>query len=252
MTHWRPGAVYTTAFLKKKGFSLQHLQKYRSGGWVESIGPGAIKRVGDAITWKSAVFALQQQMNLPITIGGKTALEIQGRAQYVKLRENSVNLYSLDGSKFPAWIRAYDWGVQLNLSSKKLFSIETDLEIRIKNSLQAHGLLIVDANELQLAASTPERAIIEFIESVSDVQSYTEAKDLIENLSNLRPAVLQDLLVRCKSIKAKRLFMHLAESVGHRWFRRLDASKLSLGSGKRQLIKNGELDSKWLITVPKT
>lgn len=31
----------------------------------------------------------------------------------------------------------------------------------------------------------------------------------------------------------------------------LDLSKIDLGSGKRQIIKGGALDQKYLITVPK-
>jgi hypothetical protein len=42
----------------------------------------------------------------------------------------------------------------------------------------------------------------------------------------------------------------LAEKHAHAWFKQLDLSKVSLGSGKRVLVPGGRLDPKYLITVP--
>jgi hypothetical protein len=42
----------------------------------------------------------------------------------------------------------------------------------------------------------------------------------------------------------------LAEKQAHPWFKQLDVSKVSLGSGKRMLVAGGRLDPKYLITVP--
>jgi hypothetical protein len=43
----------------------------------------------------------------------------------------------------------------------------------------------------------------------------------------------------------------MAEKAGHSWFKYLDLNKVNLGSGKRSIIFNGVLNSKYLITVPK-
>jgi hypothetical protein len=48
----------------------------------------------------------------------------------------------------------------------------------------------------------------------------------------------------------KRLFLHLAEALGHPWFRELNLGRINLGSGKRALVPGGRLDPKYLITVP--
>jgi hypothetical protein len=66
----------------------------------------------------------------------------------------------------------------------------------------------------------------------------------------LRADVVQSLLEACASIKVKRLFLHLAEKHVHAWFKQLDLTKVSLGSGKRVLVRGGRLDPKYLITVP--
>ncbi|MEK6654555.1 MAG: type IV toxin-antitoxin system AbiEi family antitoxin domain-containing protein, partial [Thermodesulfobacteriota bacterium] len=51
-------------------------------------------------------------------------------------------------------------------------------------------------------------------------------------------------------IKAKRLFLFLAEKCGHAWVNKLDISKVRLGSGKRLIVRGGRLDKKYQITVP--
>jgi len=48
----------------------------------------------------------------------------------------------------------------------------------------------------------------------------------------------------------KRLFLYLAEHIGHEWFNYLDISTIDLGKGKRSIIKNGCLDPKYQITIP--
>ena len=42
-------------------------------------------RAGDRVDWIGGVYALQQQLRLPIHIGGKTALEMQGYAHFLPL-----------------------------------------------------------------------------------------------------------------------------------------------------------------------
>jgi hypothetical protein len=42
----------------------------------------------------------------------------------------------------------------------------------------------------------------------------------------------------------------LAQKHAHPWFKQLDLTKVSLGSGKRALFPGGRLDPKYLITVP--
>ncbi|MBI5624486.1 MAG: type IV toxin-antitoxin system AbiEi family antitoxin domain-containing protein [Elusimicrobia bacterium] len=51
-------------------------------------------------------------------------------------------------------------------------------------------------------------------------------------------------------MKAKRLFLLLAELCEHPWVAKLDLKRVNLGKGKRVLVKDGHLDPKYLITVP--
>jgi hypothetical protein len=67
----------------------------------------------------------------------------------------------------------------------------------------------------------------------------------------LRPDAVQRLLVLCRSIKVKRLFLYMAEKQGHSWASGLDLSRVNLGKGKRMVIPNGKYDRKYQITVPR-
>jgi hypothetical protein len=73
----------------------------------------------------------------------------------------------------------------------------------------------------------------------------------MEGLPTLRPKLLQKLLEACTSVKAKRLFLHLADATGMPWRDALDDARIDLGKGKRQVVAGGRLDARYGITVPK-
>ena len=73
----------------------------------------------------------------------------------------------------------------------------------------------------------------------------------MENLITLRPSLVQHLLEHCTFLKVKRLFLHFAEKINHPWLKKISLEKIDLGNGKRSLFKNGILDKKYNITVPK-
>jgi hypothetical protein len=73
----------------------------------------------------------------------------------------------------------------------------------------------------------------------------------MEGLNNLRPSSIQNLLEKCTSVKVKRLFLYLADKVGHEWFSFINLDNFDLGSGKRSIVAGGVYVSKYQITVPK-
>jgi hypothetical protein len=88
---------------------------------------------------------------------------------------------------------------------------------------------------------------------VPEKEPFDDARLLMEGLTTLRPSVLQSLLEDCNSVKAKRLFLSLAESAGHAWLGKLDLARVDLGKGKRVLVKGakgGRLDAKYQIVLP--
>jgi hypothetical protein len=101
-----------------------------------------------------------------------------------------------------------------------------------------------------LVVSTPERALLELLDELPQHESFHQVDMLIESLRTLSPRRLQTLLTNCRNIKVKRLFFWFADRHNHTWLKHLDRSTISLGSGKRMLVKNGKLDPQYLITVP--
>lgn len=64
---------------------------------------------------------------------------------------------------------------------------------------------------------------------------------LMEGLRNLSPRRLHTLLVACRSVKVKRLFLWFAERHEHPWLEKMDRKKIDLGHGKRMLVRGGKL-----------
>ena len=89
-----------------------------------------------------------------------------------------------------------------------------------------------------------------FIELASTIQTKEEilqAKVMLEGAANLRPRLLQVLLEACGSIKAKRLFLWLARSVDHPWYRHVDISEVNWVQETSNCTR-GTLDTQFMIT----
>lgn len=245
ISQWPDGRILTTPWLRAHDYKSELIQKYKKSHWIQPLGSGAYKKYNDIVHWSSALECIQSQLGLNVYVGGKSALELLGKAQYLKLNETEVLMYANVKATLPAWMKKYPWGVKLNYQVKKLFS--DNLEFGSKNS----GFAEIEVERNTILISAAERAFLEYLDEMPKKYSYREALEILENLISLRSAVLQNLLQNCTSLKVKRLFLHLADRVRHPWFEKLDLSKIELGSGKRMIFKNGVLDKKYNITVPK-
>ena len=105
--------------------------------------------------------------------------------------------------------------------------------------------------DINITISAPERAVLEMLHLIPEQQGFDEALQIMKSLTTLRPELLQKLLENCRSIKVKRLFLYMSESEDHVWFSDLIPDRINLGSGKRVVIKEGYLDKKYKITVPR-
>jgi hypothetical protein len=104
--------------------------------------------------------------------------------------------------------------------------------------------------EWPLTLSAPERAILELLDEVPQKETFHQADMLMEGLRTLSPKRLQKLLVECRSVKVKRLFLWFAERHNHAWLKQINREGIDLGTGKRMLQRGGKLDPKYAITVP--
>ena len=145
---------------------------------------------------------------------------------------------SRSGDRLPSWFKGLPWFGRVQHVGTNFLP-------------QSLGLREYREGALLVMISAPERAALEFLQHLTlDAASYEHADLVFEGLGTLRPDLVQSLLEVCGSIKVKRLFLYLAEKHAHAWFRQLDLAKVSLGSGKRLLVRGGRLDPQYLITVP--
>ena len=236
--NWPRGAVYTTKYLGTLGITKGDIAQYKNR-WLYSLGHGAYARIGDSPDWTGAVYALQSQLKLPIHVGGNTGLHMSGYGHFIPLTQMQVQLFGSSKTKLPKWFLAYNWNVEVRLFTRDLF---------IQHNL---GLTTIDIGNFRIQGSSPERGILEVTSLIPKNQDFQEARLLLENLTTLRPHLLQNLLENCRSIRAKRLFLYLARQVNLAWFSELKEQQIDLGTGKRQIVKGGILDNRYQITVPK-
>ncbi|PHS06167.1 MAG: hypothetical protein COA78_14525 [Blastopirellula sp.] len=232
------GVVLLSSWLKKQGYSLDLLKRYKSSNWLESMGSGALKRQGDSVDYEGAIFAIQKQSGLSIHAGGKTALFLLGKSHYLEFSTKKVTLFGAQNEKLPAWFKKYAWGVKVDYHALKF--------------LPPHaGLVELERSSFSIKVSGAARALMECLYLVPKSQDLLECYELMEGLNNLRPDSVQQLLEECRSIKVKRLFLFLANKAGHDWLQYVNLDNVNLGSGKRSIVRHGVFDSKYQITIPK-
>ena len=240
ISQWPRGTPAAASYLNTKGFSHDLLTKYKQSGWIQSFGRGAYILNGDKVEWPGALYVLQTQLRLNVHPGGKTALELKGYAHYLPSGRRKIFLYGTQGLVLPTWFKGDRLGVEIALIRTNLFSAASEL-----------GLSEFREKDLVLKIAAPERAAMEMLHLVPGKVGFDEAFLIMENLATLRSEVVQRLLVMCRSIKVKRLFMFMAEKHGHSWVSELDISRLDLGKGKRMIVPKGRFVTKYRITVPR-
>ena len=232
------GVVFSTAWLSEQGYSLDLQQQYKRSQWFDSIGKGALIRHNDQVDYLGGIYALQKHLGSTVHPAGKTALALQGKAHYLELSTKRVQLFGGKDENLPRWFKKRDWG--LDVGCKLTSFLPPEL-----------GLVEIEHKSFKINISSPARAVMECLYLAPKAQPLLEAFELMEGLNNLRPAIVQQLLKQCNSIKVKRLFLYMADKAGHDWFDYLDISKVDQGSGKRSLVESGVYVPKYQITVPK-
>ena len=240
ITEWPQGAVLSTKVLDKKDIPRQLVYWYQTHHWIEPVGNGAYKLVNDQIDCFGGIYSLQSHLNMDVHVGGKTSLELLGYAHYISEEMNTCQLYGKTNKDLPEWFRRYNWGLTIHYKTATLFQIELYT-----------GFTKYPHKEFSIRISAPERAIMEMLYRVPSEHGFDESYRIMENLTTLRPEVVQGHLKLCKSVKVKRLFLFMAERADHAWVHRLHKSKLDLGSGNRQIVKDGVLNKEYKITVPR-
>ncbi len=236
---WLNGRVLTSSWLTQHGYSPQLVKKYCDNNWLKKLGTGAYIKIGDQLNWAGAVHALQIDLELPIHLGGLSALEFHGLAQNVVFDKKQIQFQLFNTTNkqhpLPLWFKKIF--VKCYYAQRNLFDTEIGLDIK-------------EINNIKLLVSSAERASLEMLALVPQNFDYEHAYNLVENLQLIRPKVMQELLERCLSIKTKRLFLYLADKHQLPCFSYLNIHKIDLGKGKRVIGVGGMYVPKYQLSVP--
>lgn len=259
------GLLASASWLEEHGYYRQLLSHYVSSGWLESPARGVYRRPGTPLKWQHVVASLLLTEQLPLHIGGATALEHAGFGHYARMSgAETIRLYS-PGS-LPAWAHALPLPEKFVVRHDAMFGSLPVPRVWLDKdgATDGHGQRIGDAalseNGLRIARwgesdwplvyATEERAILEMLQDVPQSDSVYQAHVMLQGMVNVRPARMSALLRLCGSIKVKRLFLALAARHRHAWFAQLNLEGVDLGKGKRALFPDGKLDAKYQITLP--
>ena len=235
-----PGVPMTSKWLASLGVSPQLLQGYKSSGWLNPLGRGAWMRAGAEPTLSGSVYALQRQRSVTVYPAACTALGFQRRLHYLPLGTSPVLQLSVGSNKkLPSWFTRQPFAKNL-----RTFNADALFDPVFASLTDWH------TGEFSLKISSPERAMLEYCYLLPKYGDFEEARQLMEGLATLRPQLLQNTLNACKSVKAKRLFLALADIVGHEWYGELNLESVELGSGGRHVVSDGLWNSRFKITVP--
>lgn len=254
------GLLVDAAWLEQRGYSRSLRSQYVAAGWLSQPARGVYTRPRGVLGWQQIVISLQSLLDVPVSVGGRTALEQQGYAHYLPQSHQQVHLYT--DAKLPGWLGklASDWVFVFHNRTRILPKIEAQIDGPLFDGLRQKaetrslpgGLRLTSWGEWKwpLIASGQERAILELMDELPGDESFHHVDRMMEGLVNVSPGRMQSLLELTKSIKVKRLFLFFADRHNHHWLARLDKSKIDLGKGKRSLVKGGKLDPVFQITVP--
>ena len=229
--------IMLTSWLEKSGFNRNEVYDYMESGWLQRISTGVYQFTGDTPTLYGILASYQKQIGLKYHIGAASALELKGFSHYIAMGKPTAVVFSPVRPPLPKWLNDADLDMNLaEVATKVLGTI---------------GIEQIDYQEQTLTVSSPERAIMECVLLSPSRYDLMDVYYLMEMLTSLRSALIQQLLENCTSVKVKRMFLYMAEKAHHRWFAKLDLSKISLGSGTRCFAKGGVKVNTYDIVIPK-
>lgn len=251
------GLLVDAAWLEAHGYSRALRSQYVSSGWLDSPVRGVYWRPRGVLRWEQVIISLQVLLGYPVSVGGRTALEMRGYSHYLYQAQQAVHLYT--DRKLPSWLSKLPDMPAFVVHNRSRF-LPALSGYSDKLSLEPAGAQprlpgVLDIDEWgpwrwSLVRSAPERAILELIDELPNSTSFDMVDKFMEGLVTLRPRKMQALLEEAQSVKVKRLFFFFADRHRPQWLDMIDRSKIDLGKGKRMIARGGKLDKAYQITVP--
>ena len=252
-----PGFLVDTRWLRGRGIDPKSIHDYVARGWLERVVRGVYRRplpeegqAKTSVAWEAVLLSLQRILGHDVHLGGMTALHLAGHIHYLYLAGFPRVHFHGD---VPVWLRRLPADTKILVHSRKLFGgsktgvsdSDRDYRERLQNSHTA-GIW-----RWPLSMSCPERALLEALDNLTGEAGFDHLDKIVEGMTTLRPKMLMQLLLECRSVKVRRLFFVLAERHQHAWLRHLDKGKVGFGSGPRALVKGGWFHPEYRISVPR-
>ncbi|MBR3074773.1 MAG: type IV toxin-antitoxin system AbiEi family antitoxin [Bacteroidales bacterium] len=235
ITPW--DSVLFSSWLAAQGIDRKGQSLYVQSGWLERIAQGVYKKAGSHPTLYGAVASYNNQLGKSCHVGASSALDLRGYSHFVSMGKPSAYLFTDKESRLPGWFGSVEWDMSVRYFTTSIFGGNLGLEV-------------YDYNGVQLLISSPERAFMECLHLSPEQFTLLDSYYVMEMMTTLRPALVQQLLEKCTSIKVKRLFLYMAEKAGHSWFRAIDLSNVNLGKGIRNISATGRFDKRYQIIIP--
>lgn len=245
--------LISSRWLRAHGYSNSLVARYVSSGWLVSPVRGVYMRKGGRLQWEGVVRSIQVGEGMPLHVGGRFALSLQGHEHYLRLGDaGTITLYGPE--RPPGWLGKLPLAQRFEFLGRGVFDLPPlSFTVAVsEKTLSEQGLAWYRAapGADSLVCSTPERAMLELCDGVADAALVYEADALMQGMTTLRPQRVSSLLRHCRSIKAKRVFLALAERHRHAWLSHVSLDGVDLGRGKRALVPGGRLHPTYQITLP--
>lgn len=240
------GQLVTRRWLMDEGFMRPDIDYYLRSGSLQAVVRGIYRRPGDPLSWESVVYALNG-LGYKLHVGGATAIKERGFSHFVSMEDSeTIDLYS--HQRLPLWIETWHQTQEMSVQEFRFVRHKQPwLDGLPLSSLftRSFGTL---GNKISYASA--ELALLEILIEAKTTTDLVTIDRWLESMSSLSPSRLNELLLLCPNIKAKRLFGWFAERHNHAWASKISWLNIDLGKGKRSLIKGGRYNAKWKITVP--
>lgn len=208
------------------GVSADLAVHYVRAGWLTRLARGVFARPDIPLELHPSLRFLERRVK-GLHVGGKSALDWHGVRHNVA-QQPRLQLYGWVSRRLPGWFAGR---FPSGYHRLRLFDEEPDALLRVSRlQRRPDGPLLSD----------PERAVLELLSDVGVRQPLQEARDLLEGTPSLRATVLQELLERCKQVKAVRLCLALGRELDLPWVRKLDPKRLPTGSNQRWVGRSRE------------
>ena len=118
------GLLVDAAWLEVHGYSRSLRSHYVNAGWLEQPARSVYRRPRGCLSWEQVVISLQTLLHFPVSVGGRTALDLQGYAHYLPQSQQVIQLYT--DTKLPGWVTKLPLGLNFETHNRARFLPQID------------------------------------------------------------------------------------------------------------------------------